>query len=91
MRSLDGHDSRGNPAGQRPGFLYADSDMAEAVRETVHRDYDDDLENAGGATAGASRQGIFHGGKSTASTAEAGTSMTAHAQYRSNIENRWRR
>jgi hypothetical protein len=38
-------DSRGNPAGQRPGFLYADSDIDLAVKETVYREYADAISN----------------------------------------------
>jgi hypothetical protein len=83
------HGGRGNPAGQRPGFLYADSDIDMAVKETVYKEYADAIEQRW-------RSDRWQGGPSKPApsapmTSGGGDAAAAHEQYRAGIENRWRR
>ena len=82
-------DSRGHDAGSRPGFLFADDQVDEAVRETVYRKYADAVIRkveeralANPNEACAVRTADVHGGDAVAAS---------YAQYNRDIQERWRR
>jgi hypothetical protein len=93
-------DSRGNPAGQRPGFLYSDSEQADAVRETAYAMYNDDISNRWRSDRWqrSGNLGTMSKSNQTGNLPTVGKSdpladavEQAHAQYRADIESRWRR
>ena len=82
-------DGRGHVAGSRPGFLFADDDVADAVRETNYQNYRDGIGQRWKSDRWQTRtkpapsaSPRFSGGDAVAA---------AHAQYRADIESRWRR
>jgi hypothetical protein len=83
-------DSRGHVAGSRPGFLFADDDIGYAVSETNRRMYIDEIEQRwrsgrwqSPSKPAPSAPPTFDGGDAAVAA--------AHAQYRADIQNRWRR
>jgi hypothetical protein len=90
-------DSRGSPAGQRPGFLYADSN--QQALDAAHRDYRTDIEarwqsdrwqdqkrsNAAHLPGDQKRDNVAHLPR------DAGGVDAAYRQYAADISERWRR
>jgi hypothetical protein len=84
------HDGRGNPAGQRPGFLFSDDDQAEL--EAARRQYAADISQrwqSGRWQSQPSKPVPAATGK-TFDSPEA-VLAAAHEQYRRDISERWRR
>jgi hypothetical protein len=77
-------DSRGNPAGCRPGFLYADSDIDLAVKETIYAQYCADISQRW-------MSGRWSGSPKPAPSKASGSVDEAYAQYARDISERWQR
>lgn len=81
-------DASGNPAGCRPGFLYNDSDSdIDVVRTTIYAQYDHDISQRWQSDRWQTPK------SAPAKPRDAGTGDVdaAHAEYRRDIENRWRK
>jgi hypothetical protein len=81
-------DSRGNPAGQRPGFLYSDSN--ETALEAAHAAYRAGIEQRWQSgrwqsepSKPAPSQPAFDGSEAAR--------IASYEAYRNDIENRWRK
>jgi hypothetical protein len=94
-------DAHGRPAGCRPGFLYDSGDIGLAVRETLHRQYCDDIsqrwrsdrwQKGGNASNLLGRNGVNDSDlPSRVGNAHVSSVDAAYQEYRQTIENRWRR
>ena len=98
MRFMDArrsmiHDGRGNPAGQRPGFLYSDGERAERARVDAYMQYAEEVserwrgrQNVGNAHVSNQTQPQ----PQTFANPEAARAA-AYAEYNRTIQERWRR
>ena len=81
-------DGRGHVAGSRPGFLYADNDVAHAVRMTAYQMYADAVSNRWRGDrwqSGPSKAAA----PTTFATGDAAVAAS-YEQYRHDISNRWK-
>ena len=84
------HDGRGNPAGQRPGFLYSDgNERAEQALADAYRAYDATLGERWRQGPG-QRSSQAESKPQTFESPEAALA-TAYAQYDRAISERWRK
>jgi hypothetical protein len=81
-------DSRGNVAGCRPGFLFADGDQGV---EDAHREYRDAIEQRWQSDRWQSKPTERAPVRPQTFDSPQAAVDAAHAQYRHDIENRWRR
>jgi hypothetical protein len=87
------HDGHGNPAGQRPGFLFADDERAAQAVADAYRTYDDAIsrrwqsdrwQDEPSKPAPTASQ-VFHSQDAAEAAREA-----AYRQYDHDLSNRWR-
>ena len=79
-------DSRGNPAGQRPGFLYADSN--QSILDAAHQAYKDDLSKRWMSDRWNQPKPVA---QPVRPQADAASVDDAYQTYANDISNRWRR
>jgi hypothetical protein len=84
------HDGNGGPVGQRPGYLVSDSKADEAVRTTAYRMYDDAISQRWRGDRWQSPSKPAPSAPQSFGTGNAAVAA-AHAQYRADLEARWRK
>ena len=83
------HDGRGNPAGQRPGFLFSDDDPAEKARDDAYREYAETVSERWRQPQG-QRSGKRQSEPQTFANPEAAVAAS-YAEYNRAIQERWRK
>ena len=82
---MDAHDGHGNPAGQRPGFLYSDAnEEAEQARVAAYAEYDKTIRERW-------RQSQQPQSEPQAFDSPEEALAAAHADYQRRICNAWRK
>ena len=84
------HDGRGNPAGQRPGFLFCDNEADDQAVEAAYREYAKSISERWRQGPGQRSSPARSDPPQTFGNPEAAR-IAAYAQYNRDIQERWRK